>query len=298
MPDSLPLQQMPTPTKFQQQFYWEDFTKKILRDWGFFETYSHSLINKSLQDLSGKTALKLKNPLSQDWLYLRTDLIFSVLNIIAQNQDKKEKLSLFEMANVYLSRKDDLPQEELKLTAVINHSDFYTLKGYLESLAEQMGIKLGFEGKDYPQLFQKGIGAKILVDKHEIGYLGQISSKLQENLQIKNTVWGFELNFMQLAKFASKNKVYTPIPKYPAIVERLTFFNPKAKEYSLIYQSAIKTHQLIKQVTLADNYQDKLSLEIHYLDPQKNLSDKDIAPIRKKLVANIEKLGLKLQGEI
>ena len=63
-------------------------------------------------------------------------------------------------------------------------------------------------------------------------------------------------------------------------------------------KTAKQVDSLINRIVIVDVFEDKLSFEIEYLDKTKNLTDKQVTPIRKKLVKAIESLGLKLQGQI
>jgi len=72
----------------------EDLKKKAeelkirLRDWGFTETYTYSMISEELMDtfnLDKTRAYKIANPLSYEWVYMRPSLRPSMLTTIKQN---------------------------------------------------------------------------------------------------------------------------------------------------------------------------------------------------------------------
>jgi len=102
----------------------------------------------------------------------------------------------------------------------------------------------------------------------------------------------------KLLTLASDKKTYHPIPKYPPIIEDLTF------EYKtpLLYTEAVglinKTSNLIAKVELTSQYQNKKTFRIYYQDPKKSLTDKEIAKTRKEIVKNLEFNGLKLVGKL
>jgi len=131
LPSLLMTGKLPAPS-YDKIFYWESKIKSVLSHWGFTESYTYSLVDKD-------TGLKLKNPLSSEWTYLRTNLTNSHLKIIAENLGRVPELNFFEIANVYL------PQEELHLIVSSSNKDYFRLKGYLESLELYLGTKIDYQ---------------------------------------------------------------------------------------------------------------------------------------------------------
>ena len=308
LPSVLPQGELPPPNPQSKQFYWEHQIKLMLKYLGFTENYNYSLISPSLINQINdqpQNYLKLKNPLSNDWLYLRKEIYPSLIKSISENQNRSSKLNFFELSNIYLKQKKQLPQEVMTLSLAKNNGDYYDLKGIIEYLAHQMKLNLVFKKapltpapEDYYQNLDQAIKADIYLDKTKVGFIGQLSTQTQNIFNLKNTTYIAQLNFQILADNASTDSTYTPIPKYPAIIENLTFFNLSNTLADQILNAISQTDPLISQVKIIDFFKEKINLEISYQSPNRNLTDKDIAPIRKKLVKNIESLGLKLQGEV
>lgn len=122
---------LPEPS-YDKTFFWEAKIKSALSHWGFTETYTYSLVDKD-------TGLKLKNTLSSEWEYLRTNLVNSHLKIIAENLGRVSELNFFEIANVYL------PHEELHLILSTTNIDYARLKGTIEALFIEIGAKTEFK---------------------------------------------------------------------------------------------------------------------------------------------------------
>ena len=83
------------------QLYWEQEIKIRLRDWGFTETYTYSMISEHLMDtfaLDKSKAYKISNPYSNDWVYMRPTLVPSVTSVLKQNIHNKESLKLLNSA--------------------------------------------------------------------------------------------------------------------------------------------------------------------------------------------------------
>jgi len=301
LPSILPTGELPKPNPLQEQFNWEEKLKYALKHWGFYESYSYSLVPKNYIETYGlqlKDHLKLKNPLTSDWEFMRTTLIPSILSIIELNQNKTDVLQLFELANVYIPKKDDLPNESLSLTLASIGSDFLRLKGVVEALCTELGIQADFEPVIKSHWLETDRTVSVIVKGKIIGTLGQLKSSHQHTAKINAEVILADLDVEKLIKYATKNKTYTPIPKYPPIVEQYTFINETKVPAAEILKTARSVDQLIYSVEIVDVFENKISLEVTYLNRNKNLSDEEVAKIRKELVREIEKLGMKLQGNI
>jgi len=299
LPSILPTGELPKPNPQQEQFVWEQKIKSALKYWGFYESYSYSLVSKDLIesfDLDLKNQLKLKNPLSTDWEYLRNSLIPSLLTIIGLNQNKVKTFNVFEMANVYTPVKDRLPQETLHLCLSSIGHDFFYLKGIIENLCAELGIQIGFQISRDNHWLETDKQVSILVNNIEVGFLGQLKTVFQIKAKIVEPVFIADFDFEKLVKYVSKNKTYTPIPKYPPIIEQYTFINETHVAAAKILAASSNFDSLINKVEIAGVYENKITVDVTFLDNTKNLSDEEVKKVRKGLVREIEKMGLKLQG--
>lgn len=222
-------------------FSWETKIKAALKYFGFTEVYTYSLVAQE------KGALKLSNPLSNDWLYLRKSLFPSHQQVISENLGRVPELSLFEIANVYLPQESSLPQEELHLILSTTNPDYYSFKGKIESLLSDINVH------EYPIVIENSSG-----------------------------IFYWEVPLLQLIKLASSTKTYVPISPYPPIVED---FNVQSQmPYSDLLSHLYSLSPLVSQVELVDNYQGKLTLRISFHSPEKQLSSNDISSIRTQIL--------------
>jgi len=239
LPSQLMTGALPT-TRNDSQFLWESRIKTALKYLGFTETYTYSLVEKD-------TGLKLKNPLSLDWLYLRTSLTPSLIKIITENKGKSDYFNLFEIANVYIPQKNNLPEEEMHLIICTTHSNYYRFKGIIESLLSDLGI----------------FNFNIDVQNHQ-------------NI----LVWEISLN--KILPLATTTKTYHPISKYPPIIEDINV--TLTGSYSQLEKKIFAVSNLINQIEVVDKYSDKLTLRITYHSAEKQLTSADVAPIRNQLL--------------
>lgn len=299
LPSKLPpLYQQPPQSDYD--FSWEAEVKNTLKNWGFIETYTYSLISLDLIKkfgLNSKEHLRLKNPLTEDNKYLRLRLLPSILQVIKDNQNFKKELRFFELANVYLPRRQQLPEELLKLALVIPGEKFYQLKGIIEVLLTQLGLsKISFKAASANTAWSQQ--ASIYSQGKLLGKIGYLNHKICANFEIKNKIAAAYLDFDQILSLATRAKKYHPIPKYPPIIEDLTFtLKPKAT-FSQLKKTIKSVNKLIHKIELVDIYKANLTLRIFYLDPKRNLTDAKTALIRKKVITRVKQQGLgKLQAK-
>lgn len=294
LPALLPEGQIPQKAQ-SQKLSWEKLTKDSLKYWGFIESVSYSMISGQMLSLLGyKTtdALKICNPLTEDLVYLRPTLIWSILDLIKKNQAENDNIQVFELANIYLPQtKYKLPQEVLTLTAALTGQKFVQLKGILEALFEEMGInnaKFTTNGKGL-SFFQKDRVAVISIGNKIIGHLGEIDYLLQTKLGFKNKVTLGEISFSQLVNLASKDKKFVPIPKYPSITEDLAFIVPERVLLGNLIREIRAVDRVISKVELFDSYKNTRTFRIIYQHPTKSLSDEIVTKIREKIIKTLKK---------
>ncbi|MEI6288749.1 MAG: phenylalanine--tRNA ligase subunit beta, partial [bacterium] len=206
-------------------FYWQNKAKDILAGMGLTEIYTYSFISeKQIANcrLDVASHIKISNPLSSDFEYMRTSLVPGALQIIAENVGFYPEVQLFDLSNVYLPLKaNDLPQEKETLLIAVsskNSSDALSkAKGIFEGLVSRLNIKIKYkETTDSAGAFGSPV-AEILVNEKNIGSIGMTSQKVLSAYGIKNSVAILEVDFATIAINTKSAPTYQPIPKFPAI---------------------------------------------------------------------------------
>lgn len=258
------------------EFYWEKRVKNALKYWGFTETYTYSFVSESMYEGPIDEAVEVSNPLTEDMVYMRNSLIPSLLSVVSENKSA-EALMIFEIANVYLKRTNDLPNEILMLSGVVKKksASFYEVKGVIEQVLSDIGIKnISFKKSE-----KAGISASLYIDKD---YIGEIEV-------LDTDVVDFEVNFQTILKHVTLKKEYKPFAKFPPVIEDLSVVTePDIKTKDLIEN--IKSHSnLIIDVSLKDTYLNTRTFKIVYQDFERNLTNEDVSKIRNKIIASLEK---------
>ena len=278
---------------------WQKRLKEALKYWGFIETANYSMTSQDIlqkMKINSDECLKIANPLNEDGVFMRPTLIPSLLEVIAKN--KTEKIQIFESANIYIpTTKNTLPAEVLMLCGAIfsQKSNFYQAKGIVETLLNEIGID-GYQFLPYPlkktfygKIFQPGRTAELMVGGNSLGIVGEISRPVLLRFGINGVVTVFDLDLQELIKYAAGIKKYTIIPKYPAIIEDLSFIFPPQILVGEVLQSIKSISPIIWSAELIDTFGDTRTIRITYQNPRKTLTDGEVEEIRNKIIKAIEK---------
>lgn len=283
MPTAIPTHK-PTDTNF----FLENRIKRFLANIGWQELYAYSMVSAEIAEQSGYTLpehLKIQNPLTDDRVYMRRSLIPSLEEVIAQNSQRAQ-LSLFEIANTYAPQKNALPTEELSLSMVSTRA-LREVKGDLEALLRQFFI----EDTDVIMVAQEGIIQAFSSKKKHLD-IGTLQVLANEHIAIS-------ISIRALLSIAQTHPKYIPLPKTSEIIEDLTFTLPAQTALGPVLESMKRISPFLRSVTLKSIYGQNFSFTLSYCNPTENLTDKDVTPLRQKIVDTLaEKWSAHLVGKL
>ncbi len=290
---------------------------------GFAEIMSLSLSPSALTDksltFSKENNVAMLNPLSSDLDVLRQTLLFSGLDAIVYNQNRKRSdLKFYEFGKSYqLQTKQETGEkfysEKNHLALFIsgkNKSEswtekpsqvtFFSLKSAVMSILEKQGITSVKETFLSNEVFSSGLS--IEVKQKKLLEFGNVSKAILKNHGIKAEVFYADFDWDAIVKLAGNNKVtFTELPKFPEVRRDLALVVAKEITYAQIQDLAFQTERkLLKEVNLFDVYEgDKLevgkkSYSVSFLlqDENATLTDKQIEKTMERLMQNYqEKLG-------
>ena len=269
-----------------------DLEEKIviaLKYWGYTEVYHYSFISEDLIKKTGLQAsshLKVANPLTSEIEFMRNSLFPSMLNTIVQNQDKKDNLKLFELAKVYLPRKSNLPKES-SMVIIVNQTDFYDLKGLIESLLSELGLSTYQKVTNTLNLLHTNISLEYRAENSSFAWIGKLNPKLFSRFDIKGYVFVAYLDLEEVANRIKKSIKYRPVPLYPPVIEDMTFITPKEVIIGPIIEEVAKI-PLVENVKLIDRFKNQITLKIIYQDRTKNLESSEVKTIREKIIDSVK----------
>lgn len=274
----------------------EETIKTYLRDWGYTELLTYSMISADLMNLfhlNTSKSYKITNPLSKDWVYMRPSLIPSLLAGVKQNLARTDQIKFFEMSPVYLYRPGDLPDEHMRLVIALagtNYENqlFFECKGIVEALFSLLGISHSPSMNSGEEIFPYKKSKKLIYS--EYGAVGEISESLLSQLSIHTPVVIADLSIRIMLKNANLNKIFSPIPKYPPSYEDLALIVPPKTPIGEVLSKIQMMHPLIVSVTLLDSFENVRTVHITYQDREKNLTADDIRPIREHILHTLNEL--------
>lgn len=268
MKGDLPNAYLCTPFAFERKI------KDTLKALGGVEIYTFSLVSE--KD-AGTGALELKNPLGAETEYLRTSILPSLISAVDYNLGYKQSFHLYEVANVYLPRKADLPEEKMTLGGIFFEYEYRKAKGIVEKLLMELNIDFTLHIEDKPGFLPNG-RVNIKSNNLQIGELGILDT---------GYIY-YEFSINALIKAASPNRKIKSIPKYPAQVEDLTFTFPQKTKIGEVIKLITNNSKLIAKVELKDIYKDSYTFRVWYQHPSKTLTDKEVEGIRNKILKEIK----------
>lgn len=291
----------------------ENVVANHLSSLGFYETMANSLTkadyNELSENINDDASVTMLNPLSNDLAVMRQSLLFSGLESIAYNINRKNNaLKFFEFGKTY--HKYEKYQEDKHLTLFVTgnkskeswntpnlKSDFFYLKGVVETILERIGINKPKVSPVKNDVFSEGISLGL--GKIKLVDFGVVSRKILKEFGIKQEVLFADFNWENILKLtSSKNIKISELPKYPSVKRDLALLLDKKVEFKEIYQLAFQSEKkLLKEVDLFDVYEgdnlpeDKKSYAVSFVlqDENKTLTDKQIDKTMQKLQQTFEK---------
>lgn len=256
-------------------FDFENKAKDILKGYGGVEVYTLSLVSKQNTEAE---SLKLTNPLGSDSEYLRTSLMNSLIEAAKENIGEKEAFHLFEIANIYIPKTNNLPEEKMILAGIFANTKFRNAKGIVESLLNELNIKAEFAQEELKG-FRPGQRIQINAGSKSIGQFG--------NLENNNYTY-YEFGMQTLSRASQNLKKYIPIPQNPPQIEDLTLTFPPKTRIGEVMTSIQSINRLIENIELKDIYKDSYTFRIWYQDPEKTLTNEDVEKIRNQILQKIK----------
>lgn len=285
---------------------------EILAGQGYFELITNSLTKPFYVEKSGfldaSKSVEIYNKLSEDLGVMRQTLLFSGLEVLAHNINRRQTdLKCFEFGTIY-SKAETGYQENRRLA--IFHSGNRSGESWIEpskefgfadiySIVEKILEKLNVEPSAVSIVesapFTYGLHLKF--GEKEIATIGLVDEKILKLAEVRQEVWFADLNWDLLCKKASGLKKYQEISKFPQVRRDLSLVIDKAVSYDQVKSVAEKAGgKLLRKIGVFDVYQgDKIdsgkkayALSFHLQDQENTLTDKVIDKTMSRLIQAFE----------
>lgn len=288
---------------------------------GFYEIMANSLTSpdyaKLSEQLKEEHNVTMLNPLSTDLSVLRQSLLFSGLEAIAHNINRRQtSLKLFEFGKTYHNYNETREESKhLSLLVTGNKtaerwnaenkpSDFFYLKGNVDAILNRLGISRARTSPIKIDVFSEGLSLEL--GKTKLVDFGIVRKSILKKFGISQEVLFADFNWDNILEVAKRNKItFTDIPKYPEVRRDFALLLDQSVSFEEIHKIANQSEkQLLKNVNLFDVYEGKnlpkgkksYAVSFTLQDEHKTLTDKQIDKIMSKLQSNFEnQLGAELR---
>jgi len=288
---------------------------------GFYEIMANSLTTsnylKLTEQLNEEHNVEMLNPLSKDLGVMRQSLLFSGLEAVAHNINRKrEDLKLFEFGKTYHQYSDNR-QENKHLSLLLTGNkteerwnvnaqqmDFFYLKTIVKSILDRLGLTRLKSAPISVDLFSEGMSLSL--GKLKLVDFGLVKKSVLKHFGISQNVLYADFNWDNVIEMAKHNKIkFKAIPKYPEVRRDFALLINDSITFENIHSIAKQTEKkLLKNINLFDVYEGEnlpkgkksYAVSFTFLDENKTLTDKQVDKIMGKLQNNFEeKLGAELR---
>ena len=280
---------------------------------GFYETMANSLTMPSHIELSEQLKseynVEMLNPLSSDLSVMRQSMLFSGLESIRYNLNRKRRdLKLFEFGKTYHSYVSGrVENKHLSIFISGNQSGeswnsagqkgtFFYLKGVIEVIFQRLSIKNLKAAASKNDVFAEGL--MLSSAKAKLVEFGVVKKSILKHFDVDQEVLFADFNWDAVIEIAkTQSNKFVGIPKYPEVRRDFALLLDETVSYAEIETIAAQTEKkLLKEVNLFDVYQgDNLpegkksyAVSFTFQDENKTMTDKQIDKIMSKLQYRFE----------
>ncbi len=296
----------------------EEKAKDMAQYYGFSQGMCYSFESPKVFDKlilpkedQRRQAIVISNPLGEDFSVMRTISLNGILTSLATNYNRRNKdVRLYELGNIYIAKElplVELPDERMQFTlGFYGDGDFYTLKGVVESFFESIGMKqkpMYQNNQAYPFL-HPGRQADIYYNNQIVGYLGEVHPEVLDNYDLGAKAYVCVLDMKEVEPFASFERKYEGVPKYPAVSRDLSMVVPKTILAGQIEQVMEKCGgKLLESCELFDLYEGaqikegfkSIAYNLKFRAKDKTLDEQEVNDVMKKILGGLEALSIELR---
>ncbi|MEH2959896.1 phenylalanine--tRNA ligase subunit beta [Candidatus Merdisoma sp. JLR.KK006] len=296
----------------------EEVARDIAEFCGFSQgmTYSFEspkVFDKLLLDKEDtlRKAITISNPLGEDFSIMRTTSLNGMLTSLATNYNRRNKnVRLYELGNIYLAEEQpltELPDERMQFTlGMYGEGDFFTMKGVVEEFFDKIGLqkKEVYDPNAGKNFLHPGRQAKIVYCGKTVGYLGEVHPTVAETYGIGERAYVAVLDMPAILPFATFDRKYEGIAKYPAVNRDISMVIPKeilAGQIEEVIEhkggSYLESYQLFdvyEGAQIKKGYK-SMAYSIVFRAKDKTLEEADVASAMKRILKGLEALDAELR---
>ncbi len=286
---------------------------------GFYEIVTVSLTRPSYHDairaiLPGAD-VTLLNPLSEDLSVMRQSMLFSTLETLVYNINRRQRdTKVFDLGKVYYRKPGQAGEsgkyvESYRLALALTGNrtaetwqhkaqpaTYHDLAAAVQTVLHMFRVKNVDTQPADTTLFQYGL--TYLVNKKPVVSLGLVQPKLARLVDLKQPVFYADFDWTALTKLYNSKVVYDEVPRFPEVRRDLSLVLDKAVSFEQINRLAGQTERkLLRAVNVFDVYEgenvgaDKKSYSVNFTlqDSTQTLTDAVIDKTMQRLMSAFER---------
>ncbi|AHF05768.1 phenylalanine--tRNA ligase subunit beta [Desulfitobacterium metallireducens] len=296
----------------------QEFRRKLrhlLANLGLNEVITYSFNRPNADELWGHSdqSISIMNPLREELSVMRTTLIPGLLEVASRNVARRNlDVCIFEIGNVFWTTEQHLtklPEEKLRLAGLlhgkpsrhwlksVSEYNFYTVKGIIEELAQEFGLKLKYQVPQGTELLHPGRSAEIYLQGKKVGFMGELHPMRGKDSALEHALV-FEIELAPLFAASDRSIRATSIPRYPAIQRDLAVVVSKdVSARDVMARIHGLGGALLDNVDIFDVYTGKpiaeghksLAFTMRYQSLERTLTDEEVTTLNKQILEGIEK---------
>ena len=258
-----------------------------------------------------ENAIALRNPLSEDHVALRPNLILGLLAVLERNiRAGAERVAIFELGRVFVP---PAGKEERRLGILLwgkmastahwrtrekHQLDFVDLRGAIESL---IFPSLSFRRSEHRDL---GLATEILSGDRSIGFAGQLSGARTSAIDAPGSVFVAEVHVDLVLGTQGSAKTFREIERFPPITRDIAMIVPEKISHAEILRAIENPKEpLLEKVQLFDLFTEEiaearksLAYRLTYRDRSRTLTSEEVTAAHAKIRERLQReLGAELR---
>ena len=284
-----------------------DRVKRALVGMGLYEILNYSFISPKwienlgiAEDDPRRSAVVLRNPLGEDTSVMRTSMVPSMLNTIANNLNRGNAAGrLFELSKTFQpAAAGELPVEKhvLVLGMFGGDVDFYTVKNACMWLMQTFGVTpaIAAGGDSY---YHPGRKAVLTVGDVQLAQLGEIHPDVAERFGIEARAYIAEIDLDALRPLEAPLYGVKPLPKYPAVTRDIALVVDEKVGVGTMLETIKKSGgKTLESASLFDIYRGEklgankksVAYALSFRASDRTLTDEEIAGSMAKILKAVE----------
>lgn len=290
----------------------EDFLKTVAQGAGLTETYTYSFVSDDWYAKAGYDpahCLHILNPLTEDYAFMRTSLLPSLLQVVAENQERSRAQRLFEVAKVYYpsdekARWKDLPDEHLEMgCAFLGDQAFAHAKGFVEHVLAAYGVR----GASWKRLTEQGFwhpgrSVQVFKDGNLLATVGEVAPNILANFKIDGRVAMVDCPLTSsdgtgLFAHAVMTQSYAPPSVFPESKRDLAVVVDARIEYADLSRAIQNVDALVTSVEWFDTYAGKglpegkksVAMHLTFSAPDRTLTSEEVDGLVSRITTGLKK---------